>query len=231
MDRSSFFLEKFEASPLDMPGAKPERVEYTIHEDYNTLMLRCESCQENWCDHIHEGISQNLDAPTLWHVQLDAPEREILGAIDFPIPITPTIKQWTPIVLERASNDMCRIVVEYSSAWDDLEIDGNSPGYFSRGEGRFILRETVLQWFNGLVMLYDLHETLSCQNPTHSYQANAKWFEDLSKPQHAFQQLWSVFMTQKCLVCLGLDRFRLEPGSGLVPDSQNRTYSDLVPRG
>lgn len=222
------FDDPFSSEPNDV--VRPQKVDYVIDESPDTLMLRCRSCQENWCDHIHEAIEQNLDAESMWETHFDWHPGD---DISFPVPVTPTIKQWTDVTLEATESvDQYRVQVEPEVQWAPLGIDNLSPGYLSRGEGRFILREMTMQWFAGTIQLYDLQKVLNCKNPTHSYAANEQWFKDMES-KHVVPQLWSVFITSKCLVCAGLDRFRTQPGSGagVIPGPENRTYSDLVPRG
>lgn len=144
----------------------------------------CETCNEPWCEHIEDFIRHNADAE-FWWVPVPTNERLIM------VPIVPTAALWVTMRLEYKEK-----VAAYAVSFDD-EAFVHFLGFVHRGEGRYVLRSMMIDWFWGHVDT----STFKCDAFSHGYKREMMWQHAMQKRSTSFPQLFSLWRTKMCVAC------------------------------
>lgn len=187
----------------------PDGEEIIISDNHQHRMLRCEDCEQVWCEHIEKFILEGQDAEIMWNVIELKFEREedldIVEPYEMPVPIIATKNLWAE----------CRVSPD--GKMEDTFLIGimvkDEPqfvGYLHKGEGRAVIRGMLLEFFRG-----SYFDDMTCENPFHNFQAEVAWQTAKKSPVDSVVEQWSVWTTGKCLTC--------------KTNSDQEDFSDLIP--
>lgn len=156
--------------------------------------LFCDVCKTLWCDHIEEYVRNFEDADLIWDQHPEAQTIEV--------PIVPTANVWQEAGLDPPpdgkKNYHLTIYWESMDKKKQLFKEQAFIGFVHPGEGRFTIREMILDWFIG-----QMHTLLSesCDAPGHGYHEEVRWVDDMRDENRALVQKWTLWSTGKCLGC------------------------------
>lgn len=170
--------------------------------------LACDNCEgKPWCEHIETLVRENADAEILWQ-----DEGEPYDALELEIPVFPTANLWGRVVLEKSQ----RISLAYRASFfirPGITADGVFLGHIHGGEGRYVLRSMLLDYFQGAID----PRTLKCNAGVHTFKQEMKWQSDMKDPNTAIMQYWSVWVNKTCIGC-AIDA---SDWADLIPDAKS----------
>lgn len=176
-----------------------EPTEFYWTDDGNIVCQACPSTP-NWCMHIELLTIENGDANPIWEMG------ELLWSIQ--IPLFPTANLWTRASLKYVTKvDAYAVGISTDEATENIQM-----GYLHRGEGRNVIRQMILDWFDGQ---FGRSTTLTCMSSSHKPFQELQWQEAMKDDNRRIKNLWSVWDTHSCIAC------------SVSPDA----FDDLVPDG
>jgi hypothetical protein len=183
-----------------------------VIEFLNNGHLNCHACGQYWCEHINKSIVENEDSKVLFF----KPDNAALGSVDVEVPMMPTSNQWAHVTLEPAQDFPGLAFEVILPETDARNSDGelHMLGYLHPGEGRYVIRSMIYDWFRGEVPL----ETLKCSSRSHKFMQQMRWEQDMADEHKQVAQLWSVWTTGSCLAC----SFNTDGLDDLIPDYDRR---------
>jgi len=208
--------EKGENAMGRMPS--DPKIVFTTDEGYKVFnspdagnQLTCSACaNKNGCKHVRFAIKKLLDAESLWqHV---APGS---GSIDsyLTIPIIPEYEVYENLVLKHQKDEDFASV--YIPSPSEVFI-----GYFSQGDGRFSLRELVINHYENKVARVD-----RCRFPSHAISAQRVWTEKMKDSKTSFIEKLSVSRYGCCSYCRNENADRIIGEDDLIPEDDDPSPS------
>lgn len=195
---SSFF--EWQGENLQIP------VQFYWTDDGN---IRCQSCPESptWCMHIEMLTTENGDAEPIW-----LGEEEL--NFDLQIPLFPTSGLWVKARLVYVGKlNAYKVGIDTEESTENLRM-----GYLHQGEGRGVIRNMILDWFDGV---FGDNTNLKCMSASHKPLQEMAWVEAMRDKNKRIKNLWSVWDTHSCIACtVSPDSF-----SDLVPDASSTRRS------
>jgi len=202
----------------------PSEHRFTVNGDdfvvTRDLRVTCQQCMPDsfWCNHLQAALKVNADAEDIWE-NYPNPYR-------FELPMVPTHNLYLVILLDKVDfGENIYQVYFFSEKTQNDEF----VGYIHPGEGRFILRSMIFNWFRGNVKF----DKLLCQNSAHSYKAEKIWQTHMKDSGKKIIEAWSAWTTDRCLHC----NAGKEAGTDLdlVPEQDeskfhNKKYTRKYPR-
>lgn len=165
--------------------------------------IKCEMCNNFWCGHIRAALLDNADSTELF-----SPCQE---RINVEIAMVPSLNLWTKVCLY--VDTRFPTVPTYQVGHRGMNGDRNDfIGFINEGEGRFIIREMIFDWFRGAIDL----DKLLCQNASHKYKAQMNWVQHMKDSKMYLSEYWAVWMNGACLTCLAPDQQQSD--DDLIPD-------------
>lgn len=184
--------------------------------------LKCDDCNETWCDHIEVALRQRDDKETVWEIfDKEIAARKLTHT--FMVPISPKNYLWAEVA--------CRQSDIISTAMTGTLVDvpkSDSLGFFNRGDGRLIMRQTVLDWFMGFIE--DSNKTPECLNAGHGFHDEMTFQNNLKDDQRKWFEFWCCHVKQTCITCFHRN-LNIQFTDDLVPQDDKPKFSDggLVP--
>lgn len=164
-----------------------------------------------WCEHIEKWVRDMDDAPFIWMGFSD----KSLASADVAVPIVPTADVWELASLRRLDPRKDSVEVWIKDDGANTVVDKDIfIGFLNPGEGRFVLREMLLDWFIGTIQAQI--EKQKCSAPGHGYTQTVRWNADMQEGGGvALVQQWTVWSTGRCLGCT----FDPSSAAQFVPDA------------
>lgn len=178
--------------------------QYAWTDDGN---IRCQGCPESptWCMHVELLTVENGDAEPMW--QLFSED----AAFGLQIPMFPTKNLWARASLMYVGKvDAYKVGIDAEEFTESIQI-----GFLHHGEGRNVIRQMILDWFDGQ---FGMSKTLKCMSASHKVTAEMYWVEAMQDDNKRIQNLWSVWDTHSCIDCNSLAAGDM---SDLVPDASS----------
>lgn len=177
---------------------------FHLRDDHHIVCDDCASPTGDdvlWCMHIELLTIENGDADWIWSW---APTFEVM------IPMFPTSGLWV-----RAS---LRLVEKYDACVVSIETDESTEhirmGFLHEGEGRNVIRQMILDWFDGQ---FGASTDLKCMSASHKLSSEVVWGDAMRDANKRILNFWSVWDTHTCVYC------RNGEGdiSDLIPDASS----------
>ena len=126
------------------------------------------------------------------------------------IPIFPTKSLWARgELLYVGKFDAYKVGIDTDESTQSVHI-----GFLHRGEGRNVIRQMILDWFDGQ---FGASTTVKCRSASHKPLQELQWTQAMKDDNKRIQNLWSVWDTHSCIACIGL----VGDMSDLVPDGSS----------
>ena len=182
--------------------------------------LKCNDCNDVWCQHLEDSIKHHEDSAVLFHRVNQDSTRTVQ------VPIYPTGNLW------------CEVQVEPSAIPGALTVwrgkqplsDGPWVGFINPGDGRLVMRQMILDAFDAEVEANlhsnTTHPTTKCPAMGHSYQREQYLRQNMLRDSTQLFELWCIQEHGACLACwsatTGWDKQDI---SDLVPDDEKPKWS------
>ena len=168
----------------------------------------------DWCEDIQFLVSGNHDALLLWGTEGNEPD--LTGAL-LSLPLVPTRDTWGDVSFGQPTSEGSYPVYYHATFIGSASEERPFIGFFSRGEGRSVLRGMLYNWYaNFYEQLPKKYK--ECRATTHGYKAQMIWDKDMRSKsvEKTLPQTWSVFATSKCVTCASGDT--MDDFDDVVPD-------------
>lgn len=185
-----------------------------------TGALVCSKCQPSWCRHIQYVVEHGLDDRSVWDhgFSLDP----CLPNVS--IPVMPSFSLWMSVKLTRVgdSTAVLKVYIHHPRPTEAEKL----LGFIGEGEGRNILRQMVIEWFEPR-----LHgDPVACGNILHSVGRDVRQSEVVQDEAGKFANAWTLYHFGECIVCwserAARNRSYAQASAG---SSQTRFPPDLIP--
>lgn len=178
---------------------------YIVHKNN---YVQCTKCKSALCEHVHRVLKKNLDAEPFWK------KLESAAELKFLVPMVLSENLWAYVALR--CDETLIDTYEVSLIQKENSSRESFVGYLHLGEGRYVLRSMVFNWFMGHVE----YKKLQCESSLHKYEAEMNW-QQHQKSSKKMAEYWSVWNDKLCLTCRkGVNA----DDSDLVPDAGNYKY-------
>ena len=172
--------------------------------------LKCDDCDQYWCEHIEALIKDGDDADSLWHNYTIGRDEMVM------VPMVPSLNLWATVVL-RPDHEMPVQCYEVLFSHDPA-AEGVFVGYLHVGEARATIRTMLWDWFQG----YPGTNNIECKSSGHGFRQQMVWERKvLANHKTYLINAWSIKYDGKCIACAttGSDDF-----SDLVPDDDSTRF-------
>jgi hypothetical protein len=152
--------------------------------------IECQACPDTpvWCMHIERLTIENGDAEFMWQ---NFGEESAFG---LQIPMFPTKSLWTRAELRYVSKVNAYIVfIQTEEGTEHVQM-----GYLHQGEGRNVIRQMILDWFDGR---YGMSTTIKCVSASHKVSSEMAWVDAMKDDNKRILNFWSVWDTHTCVYC------------------------------
>lgn len=176
-----------------------------------TGWLNCSAHKDKaWCIHIENAVKGHHDSGLWTNVELH--QRQIV------VPIVPSRNQWAIVEFDIEDCPPGAVKVWWVPGWMENVSHARFLGFIHEGEGRQVLRTTLMDTLNAEIA----GGSLKCLHGQHSYKAQMAWEQAVTEgTKNGVAEYWSVFNTHKCITCASntTDDF-----SDLIPDPGGKRW-------
>ena len=196
------------APPESFFDYKSENASVPFHFYWTDVgSIRCQMCDDtpDWCMHIEMLTIENGDAESLWKYGED----EAMFSVQ--VPMFPTNGLWARAELMYVGKfDAYKVGIDAEEFTENIRI-----GFLHRGEGRNVIRQMILDWFDGQ---FGMSKTIKCMSASHKVSSEIAWVDAMRDDNKRILNYWSVWDTHSCIYCKnGADTDM----SDLVPDASS----------
>lgn len=150
-----------------------------------------------WCEDIEWALGRRLDASDVWEHGMSVDP----WLPHVTVPIMPSKQLWAIVRLHKLDNNLLRAVKTEPHRRDSGELQ--SLGFISKGEGRMILREMILDWFQEFLDI-DKHR---CRSIEHTARKTMLVSQDCNSSSVAvFINCWTMYHFDECEYCWAAGR-------------------------
>ena len=178
-------------------------VQFAWTDDGN---IRCQSCPESptWCMHVEMLTIENGDAEPIWEMG----ENEAMFGLQ--IPMFPTKDLWARAELVYVGKvDAYTVGIDTDESTENIRM-----GFLHRGEGRNVIRQMILDWFDGQ---FGASTNLQCMSASHKVSSEIAWIDAMRDDNKRILNYWSVWDTHSCIYCKNGEGDM----SDLIPDASS----------
>lgn len=195
-----------------------------------TGTLACSRCTPNWCEHIQRVVTDGLDATSVWDHVISNPTLP-----NVTVPILPSKNLWLTVQLLRPENPVgsitsAKVKISHPKPIPRRPESEEVLGFIAEGEGRNVLRQMLLDWFEPLVPPDGHVLSDGCKNLHHSPSTQYKLVNEVRGSQvNKFANAWTNYHFQKCIICHESTRIPRQGGRASASSAQ-QFPPDLIPQ-
>lgn len=192
--------------------------------------LKCGVCSAIWCTHIRDIIQRGEDASSMWE-EFHSEQWDLVS-----IPLVPTDSIHIVTILEPISEE-----IDYALSVS-VHLPGDTPsklspflGHINEGEGRSVIREMIIDWFEPEVE----KPQEKCLSHRHDRSRDYHLYKHLNGNYNKrYSNQWTLHFFRLCMKCYQdeMDEIGKAPHTTrVVPDvadpSRPRYFDpDLIPK-